>query len=53
VLDLDATDSPLRFSTAMTICYCYLPLYAFAGRHLVAAKLRPANIDAAAGAHQR
>jgi hypothetical protein len=30
--------------------YCYLPLYIFCGRHLLAAKLRPANIDAAAGA---
>jgi hypothetical protein len=30
--------------------YCYLPLYVFCGRHLVAAKLRRANIDAAAGA---
>jgi len=30
-------------------CYCYLPLYVFCGRHLLAAKLRRANIDAAAG----
>jgi hypothetical protein len=30
--------------------YCYLPLYIFCGRHLLAAKLRPANIDGAAGA---
>jgi hypothetical protein len=30
--------------------YCYLPLYIFCGRHLLAAKLRPANIDACAGA---
>src|SRR5437016_12735813 len=29
--------------------YCYLPLYLFCGRHLLAAKLRPANIDASAG----
>jgi len=29
--------------------YCYLPLYVFCGRHLLAAKLRPANIDASAG----
>src|SRR5207249_8449568 len=33
-------------------CYCYLPLYVFCGRHLLAAKLRRANIDAAAGAVQ-
>jgi hypothetical protein len=30
-------------------CYCYLPLYIFCGRHLLAAKLRRANLDAAAG----
>jgi len=30
-------------------CYCYLPLYVFCGRHLLAAKLRPSNIDASAG----
>ena len=30
--------------------YCYLPLYIFCGRHLLAAKLRPANIDGSAGA---
>jgi hypothetical protein len=59
VLDLDATDSPLhghqegRFFHGYNGCYCYLPLYVFAGRHLLAAKLRPANIDAVAGAHQR
>ena len=29
--------------------YCYLPLYVFCGHHLLAAKLRPANIDASAG----
>src|SRR5690606_8665720 len=30
--------------------YCYLPLYIFCGRHLLAAKLRRSNIDASAGA---
>ena len=55
-LDLDATDDPLhgeqegRFFHGYYGCYCYLPLYIFAGRHLLAAKLRPSNIDAAAGA---
>ncbi|WMT79161.1 IS1380 family transposase [Bradyrhizobium sp. Ash2021] len=55
VLDLDATDDPLhghqegRFFHGYYDCYCYLPLYIFCGRHLLAAKLRPANIDAAAG----
>jgi hypothetical protein len=29
---------------------CYLPLYVFCGRHLLAAKLRRSNIDASAGA---
>jgi hypothetical protein len=32
--------------------YCYLPLYVFDGRHLLLARLRRANIDAAAGAKQ-
>src|SRR5436190_17249118 len=55
-LDLDATDDPLhghqeeRFFHGYYDHYCYLPLYVFCGRHLLAAKLRPANIDAAAGA---
>jgi Transposase DDE domain group 1 len=56
ILDLDATDDPLhghqegRFFHGYYACYCYLPLYIFCGRHLLAAKLRPANIDASAGA---
>jgi hypothetical protein len=56
VLDLDATDDPLhghqegRFFHGYYDCYCYLPLYIFCGRHLLAAKLRRANIDGAAGA---
>jgi hypothetical protein len=25
--------------------YCYLPLYVFAGEHLLCARLRPSNID--------
>jgi hypothetical protein len=55
VLDLDATDDPLhghqegRFFHGYYDGYCYLPLYIFCGRHLLAAKLRPANIDASAG----
>jgi len=55
VLDLDATDDPLhgeqegRFFHGYYGNYCYLPLYVFCGRHLLAAKLRPSNIDAAAG----
>ena len=31
-------------------CFCYLPLYVFCGRHLLAAKLRRSNLDASAGA---
>jgi hypothetical protein len=56
ILDLDATDDPLhgeqegRFFHGYYGCYCYLPLYIFCGRQLLAAKLRPANIDGSAGA---
>lgn len=58
ILDLDATDDPVhggqegRFFHGYYGGYCYLPLYVFCGRHLLAAKLRPANIDAAAGARE-
>jgi Transposase DDE domain group 1 len=56
VLDLDATDDPVhgdqegRFFHGYYDCYCYLPLYVFCGRHLLAARLRSAGVDAAAGA---
>ena len=56
ILDLDATDDPLhgnqegRFFHGYYDCHCYLPLYVFCGRHLLAAKLRRSNIDASAGA---
>jgi hypothetical protein len=56
VLDLDATDDPIhgrqedRFFHGYYDGYCYLPLYIFCGRHLLAAKLRAANIDGSAGA---
>ncbi|MHB1104658.1 MAG: IS1380 family transposase [Devosia sp.] len=56
ILDLDATDDPIhggqegRFFHGYYDSYCYLPLYIFCGRHLLAAKLRRANIDASAGA---
>jgi hypothetical protein len=55
ILDLDATDDPLhgeqegRFFHGYYDCYCYLPLYIFCGRDLLAAKLRSAALDAAAG----
>ena len=55
VIDLDATDIPLhgrqegRFFHGYYDSYCYLPLYVFCGRHLLLARQRRANIDAAAG----
>src|SRR5581483_1614356 len=59
ILDLDATDDPLhghqegRFFHGYYDNYCYLPLYIFCGRHLLAAKLRPANIDGSAGSSEQ
>jgi hypothetical protein len=56
VLDLDATDDPVhgnqegRFFHGYYDCYCYLPLYVFCGRHLLASMLRRASVDAADGA---
>lgn len=56
MIDLDATDDPLhghqegRFFHGYYDSYCYLPLYIFCNRHLLAAKLRRSNIDASAGA---
>jgi len=55
VLDLDATDDPIhghqlgRFYHGYYDGYCYLPLYIFCGEHLLCAKLRPSDIDGAAG----
>src|SRR6516164_5927885 len=56
ILDLDVTDFALhggqegRFFHGYYDCYCYLPLYIFCDRHLLAAKLRRSNIDAGAEA---
>lgn len=56
VLDMDSTFAPLhghqlgRFFHGYYDCYCYLPLYIFCGAYLLAAKLRPSDIDGAAGA---
>lgn len=56
VLDLDDTDDPVhgnqenRFFHGYYREYCYLPLYIFCGEHLLCARLRPSNIDSAAGA---
>ncbi len=58
VIDLDATHDPIhgeqegRHFHGYYDCYCYLPLYIFAGRHLLAAKLRTADKDAADGAKE-
>ena len=55
VLDLDVTDLPLhghqegRFFHGYYDEYCYLPLYIFAGEHLLCARLRTADQDASAG----
>ena len=55
VLDVDATDDPLhgeqegRFFHGYYKNYCYLPLYMFCGEHLLCARLRSADQDAAQG----
>jgi hypothetical protein len=55
VLDVDTTDLPLhgkqegRFFHGYYDCYCYLPLYIFCGDHILCARLREANHDAAFG----
>jgi hypothetical protein len=59
VLDLDATDDPVhgdqlgRFFHGYYGEYCFLPLYVFCGKHLLGSWLRPANIDASAGALEK
>jgi len=56
ILDFDATDDPVhgeqigRFFHGYYGHYCFLPLYVFCGKHLLAAYLRPSNIDPAYGA---
>jgi hypothetical protein len=56
ILDLDATHSLLhgeqegKFFHGYYDGYCYLPLFVFWDRHLLAAKLRTADRDAAHGA---
>lgn len=56
VLDLDTTDDAIhgnqegRFFHGYYDSYCYLPLYIFAGDHLLCARLRRSNIDPSAGA---
>ena len=56
VLDLDATDDPIHgqqeagYFHGYYDCHCYLPLYIFCDRFLLAAKLRPSNLGGADGA---
>ena len=56
VLDFDCTDDPIhgdqigRFFHGYYKSYCFLPLYVFCGRHLLAAYLRPSFVDPAKGA---
>jgi len=58
VLDLDATDLPLhgsqegRFFHGYYHGYCYPPLYIFSGEHVLCARLRTADKDAAAGSRE-
>lgn len=58
ILDVDTTDLPLhgnqegRFFHGYYDSYCYLPLYIFCGAHVLCARLREANHDAAFGSLQ-
>jgi len=58
ILDVDTTDLPLhgkqegRFFHGYYDSYCYLPLYVFSGEHVLCARLREANHDAAFGSLQ-
>lgn len=55
VIDIDTTDFALhgkqegRFFHGYYDCYCYLPLYMFCGDHVLCARVRQSNSDAAAG----
>ena len=56
ILDLDVTDDLVHgnqeeaYFNKYYDAVCYAPLYIFCGHHLLAAKLRPSNIDPAGGA---
>ncbi|MBE9141342.1 IS1380 family transposase [Nodosilinea sp. LEGE 07088] len=56
ILDMDVTDDPTygeQEGASFNGYYqstCYTPLYIFCGRQLLVARLRPANVDPAAGA---
>ncbi|WP_250126376.1 IS1380 family transposase [Chroococcidiopsis sp. CCMEE 29] len=55
-VDMDVTDDPVHgqqeqaFFNGYYNHECYAPLLIFCGHHLLAAKLRPSNVDPAAGA---
>lgn len=55
ILDLDVSDDPIYgnqeqgFFNGYYDQMCYAPLFIFCGRHLLAAKLRPSNVDPAEG----
>lgn len=56
VIDLDVTDDTVHGNQEQAFFntyyggVCYAPLYIFCGHHLLAAKLRPSNVDPALGA---
>jgi Transposase DDE domain group 1 len=58
VLDIDTTDFAIhgeqegRFYHGYYDHYCYLPLYGFAGEHVLCARLRSSNIDPSAGSRK-
>jgi len=58
VLDIDTTDFAIhgeqegRFYHGYYDHYCYLPLYVFAGEHVLGARLRSSNIDPSAGSRE-
>jgi Transposase DDE domain group 1 len=58
IIDIDATHDPIhgeqegRHFNGFYDCYCYLPLYIFCGRLLLAAKLTSADKDAADGTEE-
>jgi hypothetical protein len=58
VLDIDTTDFAIhgeqegRFYHGYYDHYCYLPLYVFAGEHVLCARLRPSNIGPSAGSRK-
>lgn len=56
ILDMDVSDDPVpgtqeqAFFNGYYDHECYAPLFIFCGRHVLARKLRPSNVDPAAGA---